>query len=131
MAKEKIIKNTDKRFKKNEKKCNKKNKVLEQTIDIYAHATNNLVKATQSLDGIGFHYFVNYLHSPWRIIWTNFIAGVFRGLGILVGMTLVVAFIIWLLSSLVDFPLIGQYFKAILELLKEYLPETTYKPNVY
>ena len=112
------------RFEENEQK-------LEKTIDKYGHIKKDLAKLTDTLDGIGFHYFVNYLQSPWRIIWTNFIAGIFRGLGILIGMTLVVAFIIWLLSQLVHFPLIGQYFKAILELLQEYLPESSYKPNVY
>ena len=62
--------------------------------------------------------FMKYLHSPWRIVWHNFVAGIFRGLGIIVGMTVVFGVLIWMLTQLVDFPLIGQYFwdlKNILE----------------
>ena len=64
--------------------------------------------------------FVRYLRSPWRIIWTNLLAGIFRGLGIIIGMTVVFAFLIWLLSGLVDFPVIGQYFTDLKEILEEF-----------
>ena len=71
--------------------------------------------------------FVKYLRSPWRIMWHNFLAGIFRGLGIIVGMTVVFAFIIWLLTNLVDFPLIGQYFvdlKVMLESFSQGVPSS-------
>ena len=64
--------------------------------------------------------FMKYLQSPWRIIWHNFLAGIFRGLGIIVGMTVVFAFLIWLLTNLVDFPLIGQYFWDLKEVLESF-----------
>jgi len=64
--------------------------------------------------------FIKYLRSPWRIMWHNFLAGIFRGLGIIVGMTVVFAFIIWLLTNLVDFPLIGQHFVELKNLLEQF-----------
>lgn len=64
--------------------------------------------------------FMKYLRSPWRIMWHNFLAGIFRGLGIIVGMTVVFAFLIWLLTNLVDFPLIGQYFWDLKEVLESF-----------
>lgn len=64
--------------------------------------------------------FMNYLHSPWRIVWHNFVAGIFRGLGIIVGMTVVFALLVWVLTSMVDFPLIGQYFQQLLSLLEKF-----------
>ncbi len=64
--------------------------------------------------------FVKYLRSPWRIMWHNFLAGVFRGLGIIVGMTVVFAVLIWFLASLVDFPLIGQYFEDLKIMLEQF-----------
>ncbi len=64
--------------------------------------------------------FIKYLRSPWRIMWHNFLAGIFRGLGIIVGMTVVFAFLIWLLTNLVDFPLIGSYFTDLKELLEQF-----------
>ena len=62
--------------------------------------------------------FVKYLHSPWRIMWTNFLAGIFRGLGALVGVTIVFAILIWLVTQMVDFPLIGDYFLDLKETLE-------------
>ncbi len=64
--------------------------------------------------------FIKYLRSPWRIMWHNFLAGIFRGLGIIVGMTVVFALLIWLLTNLVDFPLIGQYFVELKDVLERF-----------
>lgn len=64
--------------------------------------------------------FMRYLRSPWRIMWHNFVAGVFRGLGIIVGMTAVFALLIAVLAELVDFPLIGQYFADLKNLLEQF-----------
>jgi len=64
--------------------------------------------------------FIKYLRSPWRIIWHNFLSGVFRGLGLIVGMTVVFALILWVLSGLVDFPIIGQYFADIKNILEKF-----------
>lgn len=64
--------------------------------------------------------FVKYLRSPWCIMWHNFIAGVFRGLGLIVGLTVVFAVLIWLLAGLVDFPLIGQYFEELKVMLEQF-----------
>lgn len=64
--------------------------------------------------------FIKYLRSPWRIMWHNFLAGVFRGLGVIVGMTVVFAVLIWFLAGLVDFPLIGQYFEDLKIMLEQF-----------
>jgi hypothetical protein len=64
--------------------------------------------------------FVKYLRSPWRIMWHNFLAGVFRGLGLIVGLTVVFAVLIWILAGLVDFPLIGQYFEDLKIMLEQF-----------
>ena len=64
--------------------------------------------------------FVKYLRSPWRVMWHNFLAGVFRGLGLIVGMTVVFAILIWFLTQLVDFPLIGQHFEELKNMLEQF-----------
>ncbi len=64
--------------------------------------------------------FVKYLRSPWRIMWHNFLAGVFRGLGMIVGLTVVFAILIWILAGLVDFPVIGQYFNDLKIMLEQF-----------
>ena len=37
--------------------------------------------------------FIRYSSSPWRIVWTNFVAGIFRGLGAVIGASVFIAFL--------------------------------------
>ncbi len=75
----------------------------------------------------GFKEFVVYLNSPWRIVWSNFLGGIFRGLGIIIGMTVVFAILIWALGKIVDFPLIGEYFLDLKNLLEQFAPANGYR----
>ncbi len=85
---------------------------------------SNLAKV---LKGAGLRDFVRYLHSPWRIMWANFLGGIFRGLGIIIGMTLVFAILIWFLGKFVNFPLIGQYFLELKTILESFVPTNAYR----
>lgn len=76
-----------------------------------------------------FEEFVNYLRSPWRIFWTNFVSGILRGLGIIVGMSIVFALVLWLIAIFVDFPLIGEYVEQAQSKLQEYAEQTNYTDN--
>lgn len=42
------------------------------------------------------------------MLWPNFVAGIARGFGALVGATIVIGIIGWTLAILIDLPLIGQ-----------------------
>lgn len=79
-----------------------------------AHHTRELLEA------LGFMEFAEYLRSPTRILWTNFFAGVFRGVGIVIGATVVVAVLIWLIGVFIDLPLVGQYFSDLKQILERY-----------
>ena len=59
-------------------------------------------------------------------MWTNFKAGVARGLGITVGATLVLAILIWVLTKLVNLPVIGEYFEQAMVYVNEYTESTNY-----
>lgn len=91
----------------------KKNKPLTQS-ELDALALREAFKELQVSE------FIKYLRSPWRIMWHNFLAGVFRGLGLIVGLTVVFGVLIWILAGLVDFPLIGQYFGDLKEMLEQF-----------
>jgi len=78
-------------------------------------------KANQALKD-----FIRYSSSPWRIVWTNFVAGIFRGLGALIGASLVIAFLIWLLALFADLPLIGEYARDVKKTISEYVNDTNY-----
>lgn len=84
--------------------------------------TTDLKKLVRMLEGIGIDEFVRYLRSPRKILWLNFWAGVAKGFGIIVGMTIVVAVLVSVLQKLVDFPLLGEYFLELKNLLEEFAP---------
>lgn len=78
-------------------------------------------KASQMLEE-----FIRYSSSPWRIVWTNFVAGVFRGLGAIIGASLVIAALIWALTLFADWPLIGEYADNIKNTVTQYVRDTNY-----
>lgn len=53
-----------------------------------------------------------------RVYWVNFVRGLFFGFGSVLGGTILVAIAIWILSQLVHFPGIGEFFQAITNSLK-------------
>ena len=71
--------------------------------------------------------YLEYLQSGKRIMWVNFKAGIARGFGITIGMTLVVGVFIWILTMLVDLPLVGEYFQDAKQYVNEYTENTNYK----
>lgn len=70
--------------------------------------------------------YMEYLQSGKRIMWVNFKAGVAKGFGITIGMTVVVGIFIWILTMLVDLPLIGEYFQEAKLYVDEYKESTNY-----
>jgi len=70
--------------------------------------------------------FIRYSSSPWRIVWTNFVAGIFRGLGAIIGASVFIAFLIWLLTLFVDAPLVGEYAQEVKDSVMGYVNDTNY-----
>jgi len=70
--------------------------------------------------------YLEYLQSGKRIMWVNFRAGIARGFGMTIGMTVVVAVFIWVLTILVDLPVLGEYFQETKIYLDEYKESTNY-----
>ena len=70
-----------------------------------------------------------YVQSPWRIIWTNILAGIFRGLGVAIGATAVLALLVWLLTLVVSLPLIGEYAAQFKDQIAAYAEETRYSDD--
>jgi hypothetical protein len=70
--------------------------------------------------------YLEYLQSGKRILWVNFKAGIAKGFGITIGMTVVVGIFIWFLTMLVDLPLIGEYFQEAKIYVDEYKENTNY-----
>lgn len=50
-----------------------------------------------------------------RVFYLNFVRGIFFGLGSVLGGTLVLAILVWVLSWFIDFPLIGDTVKQLID----------------
>lgn len=74
--------------------------------------------------------FVRYLSNPWRMMWTNFVAGIFRGLGAVIGASVVIGIMIWLLSLFVNIPLVGKYADRFGQEIQNYVDETNYNEEL-
>ena len=73
--------------------------------------------------------FMRYLHSPWYIIWRNIVVGLARGLGAVIGATVIVGLAIWVLKLFIDLPLIGQYANQVRMKVDEVAQETRYSDD--
>lgn len=64
---------------------------------------------------------INYT-TPRRLIWTNFVAGLARGLGLTIGTAIVLAFLGSLLSKFLSIPIIGDFIREIIAYVQSYRP---------
>jgi len=61
-----------------------------------------------------FHDYMRYLESNKKIFWSNFWAGLARGVGFFIGATVVVAIGLYVLKNiLVNAPFVGDFFQAM------------------
>ena len=70
-----------------------------------------------------------YLRSPLRMMWTNLYAGIFRGLGALLGASVVVAILLWILTLTQSFPLIGEYMQTLHGHFIDFIEEARYSDD--
>lgn len=56
-----------------------------------------------------------------KLLWTNLIAGISRGIGIGIGVTIITALLIMLLQKIVtlNIPIIGEYIADIVEIVQK------------
>jgi hypothetical protein len=74
--------------------------------------------------------FMQYLQSDRGIMWINFKAGVAKGLGMTLGMSVVLGLLIWTLTKLVALPVVGEYFADAEEYVNEFVEKTDYKSEL-
>lgn len=60
---------------------------------------------------------------PGKLLWINFLIGVFRGVGMAVGFTVLGAVLIYILKKLVvlNIPLIGNFIAEIAKIVQQHL----------
>jgi hypothetical protein len=80
----------------------------------------------KTFEAAGLVEYLEYLQSGKRVWMTNFRAGVAKGLGLTLGMTVVLGLFAWILTLMVNLPLIGEYAKQAETAIEEYKENTNY-----
>lgn len=65
--------------------------------------------------------YVTYLENPRKLLWSNFLAGLARGLGIAIGVTILGAVVIYGLQNIVklNLPYIGDFIADIVKIVQD------------
>jgi hypothetical protein len=85
----------------------------------------------RSFEAAGLIEYLEYLQSGKRVMMTNFKAGVAKGLGLTLGMSVVLGIFAWVLTLLVDLPVIGEYAGQIEDYMNEFRDSTNYTDEFY
>jgi hypothetical protein len=80
------------------------------------------------LERVNFAAYASLLEHPWRLMWLNGLAGVFRGIGIGIGFTVIAGFIILMLQQLeiLNVPIIGKYIAELVKIVQAQLHVHSY-----
>lgn len=99
---------------------------LQDDVPLNKKDLENIASIIKAIDSLGFEEFIEYIKSPWKLILPNLVAGIARGVGTLLGATIVIAIITWFIAKLAVIPLIGQYFGQIQTETQKYIEATNY-----
>jgi hypothetical protein len=61
--------------------------------------------------------YIQLLNSPRKLIWTNFVAGLSRGVGLAIGFTIIASTIVYVLKIIISFnlPFVGHFIADIVQ----------------
>ena len=70
----------------------------------------NIIELTDKLSRTGLREYTTYLSSPFRIFWSNFLAGTARGLGFMFGATVLAVVVLYLIGHyLANLPFVNDF----------------------
>ena len=101
-----------------------KEKISQEEKSLLENLNTKIGKLAISLQKGTIDEFTSLFARPWKFFMINFFAGIFRGLGMAIGFTLVAAVVIYIsakiLTSMVDLPIIGMYIAEIVKFVNQY-----------
>lgn len=69
-------------------------------------------KLGRTIEGMLINDYLDLLGNPRRQLRSAFVRGIFTGLGTVLGATLIVAFVVWVLHMLGGLPVVGEYLQG-------------------
>lgn len=96
--------------------------------ELLAKINKQLIHVANQMEQTQIADYVQLLNSPRRLIWTNILAGISRGVGIAIGFTVFATTILYFLKMLgaLNLPIIGDYIAEIVKHVQFQLEGRTY-----
>jgi hypothetical protein len=89
----------------------------------------NIEKLAGHFDNVTVQDYLKFVGNPWKVLAVNLGAGIMRGFGLAIGMTVILAVIMIILtkilSHLITLPFVGQQVAQLVEMVNGYLKEGT------
>ncbi|MBU0672706.1 MAG: hypothetical protein KJ732_06745 [Candidatus Margulisbacteria bacterium] len=108
-----------------EKILSEEKQILKEERDLLESLNSRVGKLATAIERARIDEYTSMLTRPWRFFFFNFIVGIFRGLGMAIGFTVIAAAAIYILSKLllrmVDMPIIGMYLAELVKFVNQYL----------
>lgn len=85
--------------------------------------SEKIKKMAQQMEHTTLADYIQLLNSPKKLIWTNLLAGVSRGVGIAIGFTIIASSIVYVLHWIItlNIPFIGNIIAKIVQKVQEQL----------
>lgn len=79
-----------------------------------------LEEMNRKLEAMKINEYVELMGNTRKLLWKNFMAGIFKGIGSAIGFTILGAVVLILLQKIVllNIPIIGKYLKDILDIVE-------------
>ncbi len=76
-----------------------------------------------NMEKLGVSEYLEMLHNPRRLFFTNFWAGIYRGFGMAIGFTILAGIVIYILRGLItlNIPVIGDFIAEIVKIVQNQL----------
>lgn len=102
-------------------------KLVQQERDLVKSLNSRIGKLATAMERARIDEYTSMLTRPWKFFMVNFVAGIFRGLGMAVGFTLIFAIVVYVMSimlkRMVDLPIIGMYIAELVKFVNQYLQQ--------
>lgn len=90
-------------------------------------AEKKIDKVLDSLTKSGIKEYWTYLSSPKRVFMTNLLAGIARGFGIVLGATVVVSVVVFVIGKILSgIPIVGEFFQWLNTFLEESIQTSSF-----
>jgi Domain of unknown function (DUF5665) len=101
----------------------------EKEVTLLDRLNKNIEKLAGHFEKATIQDYMKFVGNPWKVMGVNLVAGIMRGFGLAIGITIIFAVIMIvltkILSHLITLPFVGQQIAQLVQMVNGYLKEGT------